>query len=317
MTQINQADARLGNLLRINQSAIKRLTSTAICPKKYYLEEITGEHKRQSTKAMAKGHYFEYKLWGTLPKEGHIPVAPAGRAKGSTSVEYDRIDKQVALFPEIMKKHGITVARTDYKLEVPFNNEILFHGTMDALVEYKGKPYILDLKMTGNVNAQFGDFAWGNFQTLKMEPDATGIYSHTQTVDGGGKQMDVIQAHAYMYLMEMFTKQRWGFLYGVFDSKPESEHKIIEIPYDKSERESLHDRMKGTRHKLNMFHELNYQPIASEQECKSCKVLDCPIRIKPEAEQEAEAQLTMNPIVSVQEKTEAQAEQQVTEEWPW
>lgn len=278
VAQILQKD-----LLRINQSKIKRLTRNAICPQKYYLEEITGDLKRESSKQMAKGHYFEYKLWGTLPKEGNIPVAAPGKKKGSISVEYERIDEQVRKFPAIMAKHGIKVIKTNYYIEVlvEVNGlKIIFHGTKDALVEYKGRPYIFDLKYTGDVTSTFGDFAWGNFQTLIMAPDATGIYSHVQTIADGGKEMDLIQAHAYMYTMEQYTKRRWGFLYGVFDGKAKGpEHKIIEVPYSEPDRQDMLHRLGDTKHKLDLFQELKYAPIPSEHECKGCKVLNCDSRM--------------------------------------
>jgi hypothetical protein len=276
-TQIIQKD-----LLRINQSKIKRLTRTTLCPQRYYLEEISGDLKRKSSEAMDRGHYLEYKIWGTLPKEGNIPILKGGRAKGSISEPQKRIDQQAADFPKWMDHYGIKVAKTDYKVEVMFNNDIVFFGTCDALVQYKNRPYIFDLKLTADVTSTFGDFAWGNFKTFQhpvtipMKPDHRGVYTHVQTVEDGGKEMDLLQAHSYMYIMEKFTGKRWGFLYGVFDYKAKGpDHKLIEVPYDFEEQEDLSSRMLGTSHKLNLFEEMDYAAIPSESECKICKAVGC------------------------------------------
>jgi hypothetical protein len=266
------------DLLRINQSKIKRLTKTAICPQKYYDEEISGEHKRETTEYMLRGHYMEYKLWGTIPKEGKIPILPGGRAKGSISVIQERLDQQVETFPKIMEKHGIRVIRTNYEIEVPYDNRVIFYGTLDSLVEYNGKPYIMDLKTTANVQSTFGDFAWGKI--TEMMPGTDGVYVAPWLP--GTYQMDMIQAHAYMYLMERITRRRWGFLYTVFDYKPKPEHKIIEVPYDDGARADMIMRLDDTKYKLNLFKELNYRPIPSDLECEECKRLDCAVRLNPE-----------------------------------
>jgi hypothetical protein len=298
------------DLLRINQSKIKRVTGNAVCPQKYFVEEITREHKRETTEWMLRGHYTEYKLWGTLPKEGNIPVLPGGKAKGSISVIQQRIDQQVAAFPGIMTKHGIKVVRTNYEIEVLYNPEIILHGTIDALVEYNGKPYIMDLKTTANVHSTFGDFAWGKI--IELMPGTDGIYVASWLP--GIHQMDFIQAHAYMYLMERLTKRRWGFLYVVLDYKktPGPEYKIIEVPFDEDARQDMIGRLEATKYKLNLFKELNYQPIPSEFECKECKLLDCVERLKPE-EEEASRQITQLLKESLIQKLPVS----VDEDCPW
>jgi hypothetical protein len=270
------------DLLWINQSKVKRLTSSVICPQRYYLEDVTGELKREASEPMNRGQYFEYKLWGTLPKEGNIPVLGGGKKKGSISVAQQRIDQQIELFPELMKKYGIKVIKTNVRIEIPFNHEIIVFGTKDALVEYKGKPYVFDLKLTADVNSKFGAFAWGNFQTIKRAiPGTPGIYSDVQTLSDNSSEMDLIQAHTYMYTLEQKTKAKWGFLYGVFDYKPTPgpEHKIIEVEFSKEAREKMIERLSSTKHKLKIFAQTNYAPIPSVVECKTCKNVGCTERM--------------------------------------
>ncbi len=257
---------------RINQSKIKRLSRTLVCAKRYFMEEISGELKRKATEAMVKGQYFEYKNWGTPPKEGGIPEIPLLK-RGGKSTDHKRIDEWVAKFDGIMKRHGIKVIKTDFKIEVKLDSDTVAFGTLDALVEYKGLPYIMDLKLTVNVTSTFGDFAWGNFTTLQ-DPNIPNLYTDKQD-DNGGKEMDLIQAHAYMHDIELLTKRKWGFLYAVFDYKKNPEYKIIEVKFSQTERDKLIERTNETKYKLNLFKRLNYEAMPSEMECKACKALEC------------------------------------------
>lgn len=277
-------DIILKDKLWINQSKIKRLTSTIICPRKYYMEEFVkeitddnGEIKqlRETTESMNRGCYFEYHIWGTLPKDGKIPIASKGKKKGSKSEIYKRIDEQIKNFPVIMAKYGIKVIKTNVTIEAQVAPDTIIFGTIDALVEWKGRVYIMDLKLTADVNSEYGDFNWGCFKNRRND----GVYvADYDPFDS--EAMDTIQAHTYMYIMELRTKMRCGFIYAVFDyKKGQLGHKIIEVPFSETARESLLERVSKTRQKLDGFAESGYAPIPTWTECKTCRVPDCPVRI--------------------------------------
>ncbi len=270
------------DLIWINQSKVKRVTSAIICPQRYYLEEITGELQRYSSEAMLYGNYFEYHATGQLPRDGVVPIIPLLKKQRLGSYEpavKQRLDQQILNFPKVMAQHGIKIAKTGYAMEYMFNNELVLHGILDVLVEYKGKPYILDIKMTGNIHNDYGDFAWG--KVIEMHPDNSGVYIARFEPDNKDA-MDFIQAQTYMYMMEKLTKNKWGFLYAVFDHKPNPEHKIIEVLEDSAARKDMLERMHGTKAKLTKFKDMNYMAIPSINECHGCKKADCSVRMKPE-----------------------------------
>lgn len=219
---------------------------------------------------------------------------------------YLRIDQQAADFDKWMKYYGIKIIKTNVTVDVMFNHNIIIFGTCDALVEYKGRPYIFDLKLTANVDTTFGKFAWGNFKTLQnpkilvMNPNAKGVYTHVQTLEQNGQEMDILQSHYYMHMLEKKTDKPWGFLYGVFDYKASGpDHKIIEIPRDLEAQETMATRILDTEHKLNAFKEIDYMPIPSEQECKSCKAVNCLKRWVNEEPESAPKSLLLSPVQEV------------------
>src|SRR5688572_9313137 len=116
-------------VLRINQSKIKRLADVVICPQRYYREDISEVDRRITSEAMLKGQYVEYELWGTPPKEGGIPVLPLLK-NGKKSTDNIRLDALVQKIPSVFEEVGIKISRTNFFSEVMIE-KVVFHGTMD------------------------------------------------------------------------------------------------------------------------------------------------------------------------------------------
>ena len=294
-------------ILRINQSKIKRLTKPTLCPLKYKREEITLEDKRPTTEAMLKGQYAEYKLTGGLPKEGGIPVLPLLK-NGKMSTDQIRIDAAVQNCRQVLEKYGITFHKAGETFEVPVG-DVIFHGTMDNLASWKlkpNKPYIADIKFPKDCTSTWGDFCWGRFDekhpdVIQMEVDEKdGVYiaRFDKEKIEEGEAMDILQAFAYMYIMEKKTLREWGFIYIIFDYKPKQNWKIVEIVRSQEGIDDVERRLLDTRHKLTRFEQLGYPAIPTWNECKSCKFLECPDRLKPEEEKSAaiEPQKTNDPF---------------------
>ncbi len=263
--------------MRINQSTIKRLHSAFVCPQRYYREEISGVDRRQASEAMIKGQYFEYKLFGTPPKEGGIPVIPPLK-NGKPSTDQIRIDAQIERFPVIMEELGIKISKTNFLVEYPLF-DVLFHGTNDVLVTYRNRPYIMDTKLTANCESTFGPFPWGRFTTPnRFDPRILETIWDPTDKDA----MDLLQPYSYSYLMELLTQREWGFLYATFDYKPKSAHKIIEVLPSKEARWDVERRLKTTKSKLITMANMDYKAIPSSEGCKGCKFMECSVRYNPE-----------------------------------
>jgi hypothetical protein len=295
--------------LYINQSKIKRVTKTILCPKRYYLEEITGEVQRYASDAMNYGNYFEFHATGQLPKDGKVPIIPPLKkmVKGSlVPTDQRRVDEQIQNFFKLMKQKGIRIVRTGYQADFRFNKDTIIFGTLDCLVDWNGKPYIMDIKLTADINSTYGDFCWGKFtekfdeKTIKMYPNKEGVYVARFTKDEG--EMDLIQAFYYKYMMSKVTKTEWGFIYVVFDYKrKELSHKIIEVENSEEGTRDMIERIEGTKYKLDAFRKMDYAPIPSMDECKGCKAESCASRFVPDEILEQEEVISQVPEIAVED----------------
>jgi hypothetical protein len=297
------------DLIWINQSKIKRLTDSLLCPQRYYMEEITGDLQRYSSEAMLYGNYFEYHATGQLPSDGKIPVIePLKKMRNGSFIPaaQQRIDLQIKRFPGIMKEYGIKIVKTGSEINMQFNNGIVIFGTLDCLVEWNGQPYIMDLKLTSDVNNTYGDFSWGQFQ--EKHPTKEGVYV-ARFVPEQEEGMDIIQPFAYTYMMEKRTNSKWGFIYAVFDHKTNPEFKIIEVEHSEEGRRDMIERLNGTRAKLETFYKLNYKPIPSMRECKGCKHSSCDVRY---VEEKLMGESTPLPV---QEKASGNNSNQIENPW--
>lgn len=280
MRNITRNEAISEDQIYINQSKIKSLDQLFVCPERHLREFIMKEFDRASD-AMIRGQYFEYKIHNTLGKGNTEPPQIPPLKNGKLSTIQKRIDEQVINYWKSLEKYGIKVIKSDFSIEVT-EDGFIYHGTADNLVEWQGKPYIKDIKLTADVNSTFGYYAFGHFTI--PHPTVKGMFieewnkEKIQNYQG----VDTLQAHKYMYLMEKKTQKRWGFLYSIFDPKPIMEEKFVEIPYNPDAREDVFQRIQNTKDKLEFFKEVDYQPIPSEKACFKCPIMDCKVRFIPE-----------------------------------
>lgn len=236
--------------MSINQSLIKRIAKK-YCPKKVKAE-LDGFSKRTASEAMIKGQYFEYLLFGTKNREGQIPSLELKR-NGEKKVDQIRIESQVKKFPGILKKYGIEIFGTDRTFHhFMFGTDT--HGTWDAYGLMKRKPLIVDIKLTQDVDNDFGDFSWGDFES-----------------------MDKIQAEMYMEAGLRMDNLNYDFLFMVFDYKPEPKYRLFHVPYTKNVALQVQERIEETISKIQYHETHGWEPVGNVDECRDCPfMLDCP-----------------------------------------
>jgi hypothetical protein len=283
--------------IRINQSTIKRLGSPVVCPARYYGEEVSKAFRKPASDSMIAGQYFEYITFGTKNREGEVPVMKRLK-NGEKSTAQIRIEKQSARMIEVLDKLNIKVVRTDFHSEYLING-VIIHGTQDNLCDWNNEAWIMDCKLTGNVNSTFGAYSsWGLYQTLHPKylnhgigDDVKVYYDKFDAAKFKAKeQMDMLQAHAYMYIMELKTGKKWKFAYIVADYKPKMEIKVIVIEDSPEGRQNMLDRLASTKGRLEYFRRTNYDAIPTWSECKDCPIKTCASRmlVKPDESTEQE-----------------------------
>lgn len=229
--------------MEINQSLVKRIAKK-YCPKKLKAE-LDGVWKRSTTEAMTKGQYFEWLLFKTKNREGQIPEMKLLK-NGKKSTDQIRIEKQAEIFFDVCKQHQIKFYGTDRTFHTELFGYKTF-GTWDGYGLHKRNPVILDVKLPGNIDNDFGDFCWGDFES-----------------------MDKIQAYTYMEAGLKMDGLKYDFVFMVFDYKKNFSHKILHVPYNPHAKLEVQVRLDETHAKLS-YHEANgWDPIGIVDECKEC-----------------------------------------------
>jgi hypothetical protein len=166
------------------------------------------------TDAMRLGTYFEYKATGALPRNGIAPepdVVYKGTAKEKLATDFERADASALFFKALMKFWDIKVLYTNHTMETA-----TMKGIADLIVEWNGKPVILDLKYTGMIDDKWSEFGW-----------------HKDFLS----QKDNLMVQGVMY--KLLAKETLGiddipFYFWVFDSKNPQNVRIIEEKVDES-----------------------------------------------------------------------------------
>lgn len=244
----------------LNQSTIKHVLSPDFCPAKYKAYDLDKLFDRTS-ESMVRGQYFEYIALGTRNREGNIPELPLLK-NGKKSTAQIRIEEQAEKFWEVINQEEIRIISTDQTLRcwhtLQDGRVILVHGTLDIVGIRKGRPVILDLKLTQDVTSTFGKFGWG-------DPD----------------NVDQLQGHLYKFLMKQITGVQYDFCYFVFDYKPKPEHRIIPVVTGLGDVQDMNNRIEQAVMSLERIEKEEYPSVPNLEACRKCEV-DCGVRMKKE-----------------------------------
>lgn len=146
---------------KISPSSISKFENRSLCKRKLIREIVYREIPRDPpSDQMKKGNLFEYLAIGANVTGEEKPDDEFMMNKKGESIEYARLKQQAErvanmLNPDSDEFIGISKDMVQVKLE---NDKM--KGVIDVL-SFKGKDTILDLKFTADVDATYGDYAWG------------------------------------------------------------------------------------------------------------------------------------------------------------
>ena len=204
-------------LPKISQSLMKALSEYlqgGECGIAFKARYIAKTVEFVQTDAMRLGTYFEYKATGAMPRSGIAPepdVVYKGTAKEKLSAEFERAEASAEFFKALMKFWDIKILHSNFTMETD-----IMKGIADLVVEWNGKPAILDLKYTGMIDDKWSDYGW-----------------HKDFLS----QKDGLMVQGVMY--KILAKETLGiddipFYFWVFDSKNPQNVRIIEEKVDES-----------------------------------------------------------------------------------
>lgn len=240
--------------LKLNQTLIKMLKKGGECPR--YINDVMLNPVglvSEVSEAQNKGLVFEA-IALNMPHAHEIPVPKL--KSGALPVDYTRIAEQSARFlAELMPEYELEIEDKNKQiyLETQYSEDVIIHGTIDFLSPIKddvlGKVpmAIHDLKMTGSIFKQFGDYSWAFPYNI----------DHTQ-------------AHMYKRLVKANLKWDMPFYYWVFDYSPDKNFKIFRKETNELDNRELDESIRVSVERLNHYDKNGWVESPSPSNCKGC-----------------------------------------------
>ena len=178
-----------------------------LCGKKFEALYLEGK-SMPPTPPMQLGNWFEYVATGQLPRDGNIPE-PKRLKSGKLSIDYIRMENQVANFHKMMEGNGFEIISTGHV----FTKDEMATGIADIIARKDGKTCIIDIKTSGLLDDRWNDMGW-NLDALDQ------------------KDKLLIQAVHYKFLAESEFGEDVDFYFAIFSTKNEHDCMLIKINVD-------------------------------------------------------------------------------------
>lgn len=286
----------------INRFLYKGEEREQFCPHKVYCIDIAQTHHYR-TESMLKGSYFETLCIGSgaggrktddLPrkrltkarylenikrKEHGLP-----EVKGDKTTDQERIEQQAARFRILSAKYQITILEenTQVRIRVPWhkNPEVYLSCEFDifptAIMTKDGlKLAIIDIKLTADVNATYGEYCWGAPEFMDLIQAYMYHYCARQllsNVDINPHIKDIFTATA----ANLVKNNQLQFYYWVFNYKKETlEDKLILVQWDETKEAELHESIRKCISLIEFNEKMDWPTKPNYKLCKECTVFDC------------------------------------------
>jgi hypothetical protein len=147
--------------IKISQSLMKALSEyvqgyeCGIAFRELYINKTIS---KTPSDAMKLGIYFEYMATGALPRSGEAPQAEyvyKGKPNERMATDYERATASAEYFKSLVKFWDINILHTNFTMETE-----TMKGIADLVVEWNGKPAIIDLKYTGLIDDKWSEMGW-------------------------------------------------------------------------------------------------------------------------------------------------------------
>lgn len=258
----------------LTQTIIKKLKDDNKCPHRIKKVFIDREVKEEPTESMVKGMFFEYLALGNANYDGDIINDLPRKKGGEKTVDQIRIEQQVKKFKdEVIPLYEVNILgkgeEFTYEHEgITLRIKVDFYGT----IRYNGKTYPLigDLKLTGDMTNQFGDFSWGFPQNI----------DHTQAILYSWVFTKAFQEQADPGMPDPL------FIYFVFDYKPIPEYKLVHVAPERLRFAELKQTIETVKERMIYYDATGWSYKPKYTECAKCPlVTTCPAaHRKPEIE---------------------------------
>jgi len=263
---------------RLNQSLIKKVVDREGdchgCPRYIFEVLIEGSYDF-SSKPMLYGSYFEAGFLGSTVDGTNDIILPL--AKGKPSAINKRLDVQIENAKRVAADFDINLEFIQTKMTLPFNDKWYFEGTCDIFPAVVDRELvILDTKMTQNLDANYGEYSWG---------DGTKNTSLCDLVDYMPSQYDDIQSQLYMQLSThpdtVFTNEgvvlpfktdKISFIYWVFEHSKLMRWRMFRTRITPQSTLELRIRLRKAIRTLEEYEQNGWKENPSKINCRVCPI---------------------------------------------
>lgn len=253
------------------QSALKDLEKPDTCPYRWEQQWLHKAFKMEPTDRMMAGSYFEYLCLGSGAREGE-DITDLPRLRGDKkSTSQLRIEEQAEIFtrmhtPGDPAYMGWRITEKQLYIE---DGDKKRGGTIDYMAEAFQHPdgipdgtiAVFDLKFTGDVNSEWGDYCWG-------KPE----------------RMDLIQQVLYRELgmNSPFCQGQEPLMYLLlFDDSPNLGRKLLQIEVSKEASDKMENRFYLAAEAAEHYQQHGFPKIPGRKECAACP-LQCELAFNQE-----------------------------------
>jgi len=148
-------------MINISQSFLKEFNKYKLgetCGLQVKAKYIDNNYPRTSSEVMELGNFFEFNATGSLPRDGHIPVANVvykGTAKQKLDDKYQRALDSALFFKRIIQHYGIEIKETGKVI-----TQDGMTGILDIYAEWDGRVCIIDTKYSGLLYDKWNSMGW-------------------------------------------------------------------------------------------------------------------------------------------------------------
>jgi hypothetical protein len=206
-------------MINISQSFLKEFNKYKLgetCGLQVKAKYIDDNYPRISSEVMELGNFFEFMATGSLPRDGHIPVAKVvykDTPKQKLDDKFQRAIDSAVFFKKIIQSYDIEIKETG-----KVSTQDGMTGIMDIYADWNGRHTIIDTKYSGLLYDRWSEMGW----ELDSLPEKHGL---------------MLQPVQYKILLSLelgIPVEDIDFYFFVFSSTNPNDAKIIKVVNDEA-----------------------------------------------------------------------------------
>jgi len=253
-------------MINISQSFIKEFNKYKLgltCGLQVKAKYIDNNYPRETSEVMELGNFFEFMATGSLPRDGHIPVAGVvykGTAKQRLDDKYQRAMDSAVFFKKIVQFYGIEIKETGKSI-----TQNGMTGILDIYAEWDGRVSIIDTKYSGLLYDRWNELGWD----LDSLPEKHNL------------MLQPIQYKILMSLELGVPIDDIDFYFFVFSSTNPNDAKIIKVVNDETTIEQHHLAISYVKRELAKPVDVIFKAKPELLRCLDCALKEnCDFRIE-------------------------------------